>query len=137
MVIGYKLSLVKLIYLLVHADGNINQKEIQSGLYAAKCEGISEIDYHTIIESLKKRNPSVLYAEAVEVLKKQPHEIQVRYITWLCLIANADGFMDTAEWQLIYKLYNVELKLPLDEIMKMQKELMVANVRKIVLPAFA
>jgi hypothetical protein len=48
---------------------------------------------------------------------------QIRIIAWLCVIANADGFMDRAEWQLIYTIYHKELDLPLSEIFAVQKEL--------------
>jgi len=41
----------------------------------------------------------------------------------MCVVANADGFMDRAEWQLIYKIYHKELGLPLNEIFSVQKEL--------------
>ena len=41
----------------------------------------------------------------------------------MCVIANSDGFMDKEEWILIYKIYHTELKLSLDEVLKIQKEL--------------
>jgi hypothetical protein len=41
----------------------------------------------------------------------------------MCVIANSDGFMDKEEWVLIYKIYNTELNLSLDDIMKTQREL--------------
>ena len=52
------------------------------------------------------------------------HRFGIRCIAWLCVLANADGFMDRAEWQFIYKIYHRELQLPLDVIMGVQKELM-------------
>jgi hypothetical protein len=39
------------------------------------------------------------------------------------VLANADGFMDRNEWQLIYQIYHKELALPLSEIFTVQKEL--------------
>jgi hypothetical protein len=48
---------------------------------------------------------------------------QIRIIAWLCVVANADGFMDRGEWQLIYNIYHKELNLPLHDIFAVQKEL--------------
>ncbi|MBS1488954.1 MAG: TerB family tellurite resistance protein [Bacteroidetes bacterium] len=129
MIIGYQSILVKLIHLLVYADGSLNEKEIQSGLHAAKTEGISENEFVALIEALKKRTASVVYSEAIEALKKQSRETQIRCLAWLCLVANADGFMDKTEWQFIYKLYHAELKLPLDEVLQKQKELLTLKIK--------
>jgi uncharacterized tellurite resistance protein B-like protein len=56
-------------------------------------------------------------------LKQLNYKQQVRIIAWMCVIANADGFMDRGEWQLIYKIYHKELNLPLHDIFAVQKEL--------------
>jgi uncharacterized tellurite resistance protein B-like protein len=115
--------LIKLYHLLVLADGNVNEREIASGKQMIKAEGINEFEFDKLLESLAKRNPSVIYSECVEELKKLNHEMQVRCIAWLSVIANADGFMDKTEWQFIYKLYHTELNLKLDDILKKQKQL--------------
>jgi len=62
-----------------------------------------------------------LLAECVAVLKKLEKKVQIRYIAWMCVIANADGFMDKEEWKLIYRIYHKEMALPLDVIMEEQK----------------
>src|SRR2546421_4585085 len=110
--------LIKLYHLLVHADSNVNEREILAGQQMIKAEGIGEYEFKTQLESLKKRNPTVILSECLEELKKLDHEKQVRCIAWLCVVANADGFMDKSEWQFIYQLYHKELNLQLDEIMK-------------------
>ena len=120
---NYKPVLIKLYHLLVQEDGNVNEREISAGKQMRKAEGISEYEFKTQLDSLKKRNPNVVLSEGLEELKKLNHEMQVRCIAWLCVIANADGFMDKTEWQFIYKLYHKELNLQLDEIMKVQKGL--------------
>jgi len=121
---NHKPTLIKLYHLLVSADGgNVNEKEILAGKQMSKVEGINEFEFDRIIDSLKKRNASVVLSECVEELKKFDHEQQVRCIGWLSVIANADGFMDKSEWHFIYNLYHRELSLQLDEVMKKQKEL--------------
>lgn len=121
---NYKPTLIKLFHLLVNADGNVNEREIVAGKNMIKAEGIAEADFERMIESVKKRTTGVVYSECVEELQRFSHDIQIHCIAWLCVIANADGFMDKMEWQFIYKLYHAELHLHLDVIMKKQKELL-------------
>jgi uncharacterized tellurite resistance protein B-like protein len=118
-----KSALIKLYYLLVHADSELNEREIAVGNQMIKAEGISESDFQTTFDQLKKRSEANIYSEAIEEIKKLDHKSRVRCIAWLCVVANADGFMDKKEWQFIYKVYHKELNLSLDEVMKVQKEL--------------
>lgn len=120
---NHKAVLIKLFYLLVHADGKVNEREMASGKQMIKAEGIHEMEFNNLLESLKKRKKDVVYAECLDELKKLDHKTQVRCLAWLSVIANSDGFMDKAEWQFIYNLYHSELRLQLEEIMKKQKEL--------------
>jgi uncharacterized tellurite resistance protein B-like protein len=120
---NYKPTLIKLYHLLVSADGCVNEKELIAGKQMARAEGINEFEFDRIINSLKKRNASVVYDECLEELKRFDHDQQIRCLAWLTVIANADGFMDKTEWPFIYKLYHVELSLQLDEVMKKQKDL--------------
>ncbi len=64
-----------------------------------------------------------MHAEGIQGLKKLNVQTQIRCIAWLCVIANADGFMDREEWALIYKIYQTELNLKLDDVMNIQKSL--------------
>ena len=120
---NHKPVLVKLYHLLIHADGNVNEKELIAGRQMLTCEEINDFEFELLIDSLKKRNPSVVLSECVEELKKLDHERQVRCVAWLSAIANADGFMDKTEWHFIYQLYHKELGLQLTEVMSKQKEL--------------
>ena len=126
---NHKPTLIKLYHLLINADGDVNEKELTTGKQMTKVEGINEFEFDHIIDSLKKRNPRVVYSECVEELKKLNPATQVRCIAWLSVIANADGFMDRTEWHFIYQLYHKELSLRLDEVMKKQKELIALKER--------
>lgn len=125
-----KSALIKLYFLLVHADGEVNDREIQLGNQMAKIEGLSETEFTKALEMLERRTATNVYEEAIEELKKLDYQKQVRCVAWLCVVANADGFMDKAEWQFIYKVYHQELCLNLDEIMKMQKELIALTMKR-------
>ena len=125
-----KSALIKLYYLLVHADNELNEREVAVGNQMIKAEGISESDFNSAFDQLKKRTEANIYTDSVNELKKLDHKSQVRCIAWLCVVANADGFMDKTEWQFIYKVYHKELGLSLDEIMKVQKELVALTFKR-------
>ncbi len=119
----YESTLTSLYHLLVLADSKINEKELSFGKEMLKIEGIVEATFNAEMEKLKTKNNKVLLTDCIAGLKKLDKKKQIRCLAWLSIIANSDGFMDKEEWQLIYRIYHTELSLPLDEIMKTQKEL--------------
>jgi uncharacterized tellurite resistance protein B-like protein len=120
---NYKTILTNLYYLLIQADGHVSEGEIALGKRMVSAEGIREVEFKTQLDLLKMKHKSVIYTECLVGIKKLNRQQQIRSIAWLCVIANADGFMDKTEWQFIYKIYHKELNLPLNDIMKVQKEL--------------
>jgi uncharacterized tellurite resistance protein B-like protein len=120
---NFKEVLTRLYFILICSDGTVNDKEVSYGRKMVEAEGIDEKYFFSQIKILEVNNQHELLPDAVVGIKKLSRPEQIRCIAWLCVIANADGFMDKAEWQLIYKIYHKELNLPLDEIMKVQKTL--------------
>ena len=119
----YTFILSKLYFLLVYADGSVNEKEAATAKHMIKTEVINESDFKTLMEALKSKNKEALFTETLQAAKKLDLKQQIRIVAWLCVVANADGFMDRAEWQLIYKVYHKELNLPLHDIFAVQKDL--------------
>ncbi len=120
----YRSTITGLYYLLICADGKVNEKELLLGKKMIVAEGFDEKKFEAAIEGFKaKDNRTSLYDDCLVGLKKLDKPKQIRCISWMCVIANSDGFMDKEEWALIYKIYHTELGLSLDEIMKTQKEL--------------
>jgi uncharacterized tellurite resistance protein B-like protein len=119
----YRTIIINLYYLLIYADGKVNERELALGRKMIEAEGFDIIKLDDHLKSLKAKNITSVYNECLVGLKKLNATQQIRSIAWLCVIANSDGFMDKEEWILIYKIYHTELKLSLDEIMKTQKEL--------------
>jgi uncharacterized tellurite resistance protein B-like protein len=120
---NYNTIITKLYFLLIYADGNVNDKEVSTAKKMVQAESINEIEFTTQMVVLKSKDKEVLFQECMTDIKKLDYKQQIRVVAWLCVIANADGFMDRAEWQLIYKIYHKELGLPLHDIFEVQKEL--------------
>ncbi|MBS1681198.1 MAG: TerB family tellurite resistance protein [Bacteroidetes bacterium] len=119
----YLETITGLYYLLICADGRVNEKELLLGKKMIVAEGFDERKFETAVENFKTKDKALLYNDCIRGLKTLDTLKQVRSISWMCVIANSDGFMDKEEWALIYKIYSNELGLSLDQIMKTQKEL--------------
>lgn len=109
--------------MLVYADGTLNEREIAQGKLLVIMEGIEENEFNSLMETLKSKNQATLLTDSLAALKKLSRKQQIRCVAWLCVVANADGFMDKTEWHFIYNIYHKSLNLPLDEIMAVQKQL--------------
>lgn len=115
--------IAKLYFLLIHADNTLNDKEVSFGKRMVSHEKLDMAEFERELSSLKSRPHEKIYQDCLGELKRLPKDEQIRCIAWMCVVANADGFMDKTEWQFIYKIYHKELHLPLNEIMKIQNDL--------------
>lgn len=115
--------LIKLYFLLISADGEVDQKECEMGQKMISLEGIDEDLFQEMLEDLKQSDHDLLYTESIREMQQLSITTRIRYMAWMTLIANVDGFMDEREWQFIYKLYHKDLGLTLSDIMNKQKEL--------------
>lgn len=120
---NYNTIITKLYFILIYADGKLDEKEIASGNSMIKAEAIEAEDFRVQMAYLKSKDTQSLLSDCLLGLKKLSRTQQIRIIAWLCVVANADGFMDATEWHLIYKIYHKELYLSLDDIFNVQKEL--------------
>lgn len=120
---SYKSVITSLYYMLIYADGQANRKEVTIARQMMKAEGIEEPEFNALVNALKNKDKSALFAECMNGLRRLERVQQIRIIAWLCVVANADGFMEKSEWQLIYRIYHKELDLPLQEIFTVQKEI--------------
>ena len=120
---NYSIVLTNLYFVLIYSDGKVNEHELATGRQILKNESIKEEDFNRQMEMLKSVKTDVILGESILALKKLRRTQQIRIVAWLCVVANGDGFMDKAEWALIYRIYHRELNLSLDEIFKIQKEL--------------
>jgi uncharacterized tellurite resistance protein B-like protein len=112
--------IVRLYYVLIHADGQVSRKEMEWGQEMAKIEGFEPQEFRDMVMGLSGADSSEVMEEALTGLRQLETDSQIRMIAWLSVIANADGFMDSREWKIIYRLYHQELKLELKDVLQEQ-----------------
>jgi uncharacterized tellurite resistance protein B-like protein len=127
---NYMSVFAKLYYMMINLDEKVNDKELSLGRQMVTIEGFSETEFNRQLERVKLLDANALNNELLSDLRKLTKVQQIRCIAWMCVIANADGFMDKKEWQFIYKIYHKELQISLDEIMKVQNELIRLTIYK-------
>jgi uncharacterized tellurite resistance protein B-like protein len=115
--------LTRLYFMLINADGKVDEKEIVAAKQMVRAEGMNEHDFRQQMITLRSYDQDALFVETLSGMKNLEQNEQVRIIAWLCVVANSDGFMDRTEWQLIYRIYHKELGLPLHDIFEVQKKL--------------
>ena len=120
---NYKSVLTQLYFILIYADGHVNDHERSAGASLVKVERLNPEQFQIQLDLLKSKDVNAILSDCIKSLKKLDRNLQIRIVAWLCVVANGDGFMDKTEWQLIYMIYHKELNLPLEEIFKVQKEL--------------
>lgn len=113
----------KLYFLLTEVDGEVHTKEVEMGEKMMWHEALNREHFSEDLKILRQQDSSKIFDECISELKRFSKNDQVNCLAWMCLIANADGFMDKTEWQLIYKIYHKYLDLELNEIMQRQREL--------------
>ncbi len=113
----------KLYFLLTHADGEVHQKEQEMGDKMMWHESMSKEKFNAQIEFLANQDREKIFEDCMRELVSFSKNDQINCLAWMCLIANADGFMDKNEWDLIYRIYHKRLGLNLSEITARQKEL--------------
>ena len=116
-------TVAKLFYLLTNADGEVNEQELVVVRQMVSHERLNENLIFQELERLNFYPREEIMTDCLEEMREQQVYDQVKYIAWMCLVANADGFMDQAEWQLIYYLYHKGLGINLQDIMEKQLKL--------------
>jgi uncharacterized tellurite resistance protein B-like protein len=112
----------RLYFLLITADGEVNDKEIKMWVKVAALYGFDH-DFNEQLDLLKVGGKKQLLASCIRDLKNTTIEEQVNLMALLCVLANADGFMHKTEWELIYSIYHKELKLNQLEILETERHL--------------
>lgn len=116
-------TLIKAYHYIVHADGRIDDKEVELGQKMIAEEKIPPEVFTQKMAVLDNEKHEELIKTLKIDLKKLSQKDQIKIIAYMSNIANADGFMDPTEWKMIYQLYKDELNLNLDDILTQQKKI--------------
>ena len=127
---NFQAILTNLYFILIYADGKLNEKEMKLSDKMILAEKLDREAFKAQLELLKSSDLQVVYNNTIIHLKKLKAIDQTRIVAWLCMVANIDGFMDKAEWMFIYKIYAKELNLKLDDVMKVQRDLILLTQKQ-------
>lgn len=116
-------TILGLVHLVANADGEVKEKELELVNKMIQVESLSDKDASSLLSKFKDKDSGKLFDDCIKDLKKADRLTQINFLAWLCVIANADGFMDQEEWALIYRVYHKELNLETNEVMNRQKEI--------------
>ena len=112
----------QLLFLIVYADNLVHERELFLAKNLSLMAGFRS-DLPAYFNQLTEQDRYQLLEQSVTELKALPKEVQTQTVAQLCIVANADGFMDKDEWQMIYSIYHNELKLRLDDVLRTQRQL--------------
>jgi hypothetical protein len=119
----YQTVLSKLYHLVVQADNDISESEIEVGKKIFKIEGLEQRVLDQELHSNPILDKKIGLVECIEALKTMERAVQIRCIAWMCVVADIDWDIDEDEWAMIYDLYATSLNLPLSEIVYVQAAL--------------
>lgn len=120
----FKDVIARLFVIVAKSDNEISPKEVSIGSTMLRKSGMSEPDLTMLMHTLPTTVVTEkFYQDTVNHLKKLERSKQIECMAWMCVIANADGWMHPNEWQLIYKLYHKELHLETGTVISRQKEI--------------
>lgn len=116
-------AIMGFVHLVVSADGEVKAKELELINKMLLVEKLSAKNAQDLLLPFKTIDKELVFANSIKGFKKSDKASQIKFIAWLCVIANADGFMDQEEWGVIYRIYHKELGLQTNEVMDKQKEI--------------
>lgn len=119
----FKGILLKAFFYIAYADGKMDERERSLGESIIKKEQLNKNDFEEYQEQFKNGFEQKHYQSLINDLKQLNKNQQITIIAYMSNVANSNGFMDPAEWKIIYNLYKNELHLNLDDVLNRQKEL--------------
>jgi hypothetical protein len=120
---NFLVGIVSFYHLLIHADGNIHEKELSTGALMIEHEGIDQALFYEYLNDFEQWERDDVLEKGLDALLKCKLDEQLRVMAWLSRLSNCDGFMDPTEWSLLYDVYYKKLNLKLQDILETQKSL--------------
>jgi hypothetical protein len=116
-------GLVSLYHLLINADGRVDNRELAAGAFMCRQEGIPQDLFERRLAEIAALPREHVLRAGIDALKRCSREEQLRCLAWISHLTNADGYMDSEEWKLLYRIYHKSLRLKLQDILDEQSRL--------------
>jgi hypothetical protein len=116
-------GLSTLFYLMITADGIIDDRELELGEIMIKHERINKNAFYKRIEACSQRNTQSLYNECICSLKKCGKNVQIKSMAWMSLAAKIDGHVSPKEAVLLDIISAREFKLESEQVIKEENRL--------------
>ena len=122
----FQTALAEIYYLVVHADGEITDNEVEAATYISRIENfkprkfLEEVAYFEENEDMQMQEKIQKCISDIELL---PEADKVRCMAWMGLIASIDGIVGEREWALISQIYIDALDINAREVFEEQQGL--------------
>lgn len=125
---NFQITLCKIYYLTIYADGDLTDDEYDTGKRILKDEGIIvddlNIDVLIRFQGLSRQEQ---ITDCEKSLRELPRHKQVKCIAWMCLLAESDWELSNSECT-IYEYFTNVLNLTLAEISLAQSDMNRKNI---------
>ena len=113
-------STLSLCYLVSKANGDMTHDETRMYEFIKQEENIPEQTAHLILNEIETRSHEYILERGIRALSQCEKPDQVKCLAWMNKIASADGNLCDHEWSIIYRVYNNELNITLEEILEFE-----------------
>jgi len=96
-----QLGLLHLAYILIGADGTIDQKEYEALAKIKTKDSISDLTFAAFEESIKEKKEKEIYTEGIELINSCNDEQKLNAFVHLYKMAEADGRVHIKEVRLL------------------------------------
>lgn len=118
----FKNSLLLLSYLIMYADGELDELETKAIQKICAHEGISDDELKQFLEEAKNMREKDIYYKGLEEIHYCSDEDKIRIFAWLYLISEVDGNVHVKEVRFL--LYSAKKAgIEFDDVVKESKNL--------------
>jgi len=120
----YALTICRLYYLMIHADGDVTESEWRVGNQIMKLEGFLPETLELEFAKCRLMPKSELLDLCISSLKNLTVELQVRSLAWMYIVSEIDWYVDKNERLVIDHILANTVKLRHSEIALVESELL-------------
>ncbi|NOS94715.1 MAG: hypothetical protein HOP30_22620 [Cyclobacteriaceae bacterium] len=119
----YALTICRLYYLIIHADGDVTESEWRVGKQIMKLEGLADDILETELAKCRLLSKTELIDLCIASLNRLTTKYQIRSLAWMYIVSEIDWAVDKTERFVIDQILANMVKLPHSEIALVESEL--------------